>query len=163
VSIAQKQSRRNYGAASTESATQKITGIEQLRLDLDSRNLSAGCFNDCFTIRAILVDAIKLSNKSRIQIAEEMSLLVGRKITERMLNGFTAESKKDCRWPAELDRAFCEVTGDVRLIASRLEQTGMHVISDADLIDLELGRQFRARHQADAEIAMLLGRRGGSL
>jgi hypothetical protein len=149
------QSRPQQSAASTVNAERKITPIQQLKLDLDRRSIIPGSFNDCFVIRAILVDAIKQSGKTRVAIAEEMTLLVGRQITERMLNAFTAESKEDSRWPAELDRAFCEVTGDARLLACRIEQAGLHVITDDEKYLLELGRQFLIRNQADEQIALL--------
>jgi len=155
------QLRTKPGAASTAKHQQKITAIQQLSFDLQSANLLPGSFNDAFIIRGILVDAIKRSGKSRIQLAEEMSLLTGREITERMLNGFTAESKEDYRWPAELDRAFCHATGDDRLLTCRVEQAGLQVINGEEADVLKLGRQYLIRKSADEQIALLEARLRG--
>jgi hypothetical protein len=63
----------------------------------------------------LLAQYSKRSNKSREQIAEEMSVHTGLRISKRMLNDWTAESKKPARFPAFLIESFCEVTGDDRL------------------------------------------------
>jgi hypothetical protein len=117
--------------------------------------------NDAALIRSIVADAIRKSSKSRAQIAEEMTYLVGREITERMLNGFTADSRDDYRWPAELDRAFCEATGDDRLLRCRVELAGYRVISQQEAEILELGRQYLMRQRAADNLAALEKRLGG--
>jgi hypothetical protein len=106
-------------------------------------------------VRSILVEAIRACDKSRAQIAEEMSFLVGREITERMLNGFTAESKDDYRFPSELERAFCTVTGDNRLLISKVERHGLYVIDANEKDLLELGRAYAQRTNADERIELL--------
>jgi hypothetical protein len=149
------QSRAGVSGRSTEDSNQRFAAIRQLSLDLEPKSVVPGSFNDCFVIRAILVDAIKHCGKSRAQLAEEMTFLSGRKITERMLYGFTAESKEDSRWPGELDRAFCKATGDNRLLGCRVEQAGLHVVTDVDMELRELGKQFLIRKEADEQIALL--------
>ena len=68
-------------------------------------------------IRKAATEMIRRCGKSRRQIAEEMSALVGPEIeiTEHMLNSYTAESKRGARFPAAFVPAFCEVTGDDEL------------------------------------------------
>lgn len=67
------------------------------------------------TVRELLAKVIRRCAKSREQIADEMSNLVGRQITVAMLNGYTAPSKEPARFPAAFVCAFCEATGDDRL------------------------------------------------
>src|SRR5262245_20254476 len=52
-------------------------------------------------LRAVLTDSInRCKRKSREQIAEEMSYLLGREVTAAMLDAYTARSKREHRWPA---------------------------------------------------------------
>jgi hypothetical protein len=136
-------------AVSPEKGDQIFTGIPE-----ESKPL-AGSMNDAALLRAVLVRSIRQSNKSREQIAEEMSYLVGRKITVRMLNAFTAESKEDNRWHAELDRAFCYVTGSDELLRCRADLAGLTLITKEEAEILELGRQYLRRKEAEAEMARL--------
>ncbi len=63
-------------------------------------------------LRALLTKAIKRSPKSRVQIAEAVSLHSGHAISKRMLDDWTAESKKRARLPAAFIEALCEVLAD---------------------------------------------------
>jgi hypothetical protein len=87
---------------------------------------------DGAAIRSAIVREVRLSGKSRAQIADEMTRLVGREITERMLNAYTAESKEDHRWHAELTRAFCKVVGNNRLLFLLPGLDGFKVIDQRD-------------------------------
>jgi hypothetical protein len=66
-------------------------------------------------LRKLLSNLINQSSKSRAQIAEEISVHAGQRISKRMLDDWTAESKKPARFPAFLIPIICEVTGDDRL------------------------------------------------
>ena len=90
-----------------------------------------------------------------------MEFLLARTFTEKMLNAFTAESRDDRRWPAEFDRAFCKATGDNTLLACRAEMAGLHVITDEEMLLLDLGRQHLLRSQAEEKIALLQKRLHG--
>jgi hypothetical protein len=114
-----------------------------------------GSMNDGALVRGVLVEAIRKSGKSRPQIADEMARLVGRDITERSLNAWTAESKEDHRWPAELTRAFCSATGDDRLLRVLAEAAGLRVINDIESHLLELGRNHLKRSRAERTITAL--------
>jgi hypothetical protein len=149
-SLFQDHAKAEKGALSPEKANPIFTGIQP-----EGPRPLAGSMNDAPLVRAVLVRSIRQSNKSREQIADEMSYLVGRKITERMLNAFTAESKEDNRWHAELDRAFCHVTGSDELLLCRLDRAGLVVITKDDVEILELGRQYLRRKEADAQMARL--------
>lgn len=121
-----------------------------------------GSMNDGALIRGVLVEAIRNSGKSRPQIADEMTRLVGREITERALNAYTAESKEDHRWPAELTRAFCCATGDDRLLRVLAEASGLRVITEEENHLLELGRNYLHRARAERAITSIEQRLEGS-
>ena len=117
--------------------------------------------NDASMIRAALVEGIRRSGKSREQIADEMSLLTGTEVTVRRLNAFTAESREDYRWPAELDRAFCAVTGCLDLIRCRVELAGFRVISQTEYELLNLGREYLRQRRATDNVSLLERRLAG--
>jgi hypothetical protein len=108
-----------------------------------------------------MAESIRISGKSRVQIAEDMTYLVGRKITERMLNGYTAESQEDYLFPAELTRAFCIATGDTRILRCIAEMQGLRVISEDEAELIELGRAFLQRNEAQEQIELLQKRLHG--
>ncbi len=66
-------------------------------------------------MKELMTRAIRQSQKSREQIAEEMAALVETDVTVHMLNSYTANSKQAVRFPAAFVPAFCCVTGDDRL------------------------------------------------
>jgi hypothetical protein len=106
-------------------------------------------------VRGVLADSIKTCNKSRDQIAEAMTFALGREITTRQLNAWTAESREDYRFPSEFDRAFCFATGDDRLLRCRAELAGYKVISTEESDLLELGRNYLIHKRAAEKMAQL--------
>jgi hypothetical protein len=114
-----------------------------------------GCLNDSALIRSVLIRSIKECSKSRAQIADEISRLTGRKITEVTLNKFTAESRGDYRWPAELNRAFCVATGSDLLLHAIAEAAGYMMIRGEDVELLELGREYLRQKRASEKVAIL--------
>ena len=101
---------------SRETLRQQIAVKQQPDLFTPYPDIPPGSMNDAALVRQVLTESMRLSNKSRAQIADEMTYLCGRPITERMLNAFTAESREDHRFPSELERAFCKATGADRLL-----------------------------------------------
>jgi hypothetical protein len=120
-----------------------------------SRGNGANSCDDDSMVRGILTESMRRCVKSRQEIADELSTLVGRPVTEAMLNAYTASSKDGHRWPSAWDRAFCEVTGDFRLLREKVELAGLRVISDEEQEYLELGRQYLAQKRAAAEMERL--------
>lgn len=114
-----------------------------------------GSMNDELMVRSVLTASIKQSGKSREQIADEMSDLLGIAVTARMITAFTAESKELHRWPGAWDRAFCYATGDKRLLLCRIEADGLKVITSAEEKLLDLGRQYLRRKQAEKTISAI--------
>jgi hypothetical protein len=122
-----------------------------------------GSLNDESIVRGIVTDAIRKSAKSREIIAEEMSQLVGARVTVRMLNSYTSGAAEQHRWPAQYTRAFCHVVQDWTLLRCITDLSGFHLISVEELDLLELGRQYLKRKSADEQITLLeakLHRRG---
>lgn len=114
-----------------------------------------GSMNDAAVVRGVLVDSIRRCGKSREQIADAMSYFTGSEITVRRLNGFTAESADDYRFPAELDRAFCMATSDFRLLRCRVELAGYRVIDATEAELLDLGREYLRQKRACEKVALL--------
>ena len=66
-------------------------------------------------LRRLLTASIKRSMKTHAKIAAEMTLHTRQRISKRMVDDWTAGSKKPARFPAAFVVAFCEITGDDRL------------------------------------------------
>ncbi|HWR17148.1 MAG TPA: hypothetical protein VN577_20125 [Terriglobales bacterium] len=101
-------------------------------------------------VRAVVAEAIKRCNKSRAQIADEMSYLVAGKVTEQMLNDYTAESKPH-RFPAQFIPAFCRSTGDYRLLICLLRPLGLRLINQRQSELLNLAERLEAKERADRD------------
>ena len=121
-----------------------------------------GSFDDASVIRGILVQSIRRSGRSRAAIADDMTYLLARTVTEKMLNAFTGD-RDDRRWPGEFDRAFCKATGDNALLACRAQMAGLYVITEEEKLLLDLGRQYLLRNQAEEQISLLQRRLHGRI
>lgn len=111
--------------------------------------------DDDSLVRGLITDAIRRSTKSRAQIAEEMSHLLGQEVTEAQLNAFTAPSKTGHRWPSAWDRAFCHATGDFRLLTKKAELAGFRVVSVEEYQYLQLGKTYIEQKRAAEAMARL--------
>jgi hypothetical protein len=116
---------------------------------------------DASLVRTALVEAIRACGKSRAQLADEMSLLTGTEVTVRRLNAFTAASREDYRFPAELLRAFCFATGSFLLLRRLVEQSGFSMITLAERDLLNLGRECLKRDRSTKKVSMLKRRLEG--
>ena len=152
-------SRPHVGGRVTPASMQKNREVflpdSQLPLPQFAASVTPGSLNDDHVIRAIVTDSIRNCTKSREEIADEMTLHLGERVTVRMLNSYTAGASEKHRWPAQYSRAFCHATGDDRLIRCITERAGLHLITSDEGKMLELGRQFLIRKRADEAIAKL--------
>lgn len=137
------------------------TQAEQPSLNFERRGLRTEVLNDDAEVRATISRAIKGCSKSREQIADEMSVLLGMRVTERMLNAFTADANQMHRWPAAWDRAFCRATGDDRLLVFRVLLAGLYVVTPDEYQLLELGREYLRQKRTNERLAMLEKRLSG--
>ena len=114
-------------------------------------------------LRVLLAETIKTCPKKRQQVAEELSALVGRSISEAMLNSYTADSKEAHRFPAAWIPAFCVVTGDSRLIEIIASRCGMTLVSERGLRLIEFAEAIlekeRGERKAEAARTLLAGDR----
>jgi hypothetical protein len=114
--------------------------------------LLPGTFNDDAVTRGLLADAIKKSGDKREQIAERMSWLLSTKVTADMLNNFTADGKVSHRFPFAWSRAFCESTGDWRLLHFIAERSNFLLLDREDADVVALGEQVIEQERAAAEV-----------
>ena len=91
---------------------------------------------------------------SRAEIADRMAYFTGTKVTETMLNQFTA-SRDDVRFPLQLERAFCAAVGDYTLLTSRAELAGLRFVDDEGAALVELGREYLRQKRAAENIAAI--------
>lgn len=148
MNFAQPNSRRQQSAESLAECGELFTPNPEV-------DQTPGSFNDEFVIRGLITQSIKGCDKSRMQIAEEMSSLLGTQVTKRALDSYTSESADQNRFPVQYTRAFCFVTGDWSLLRCVTERAGLHVISKAERKLLELGRQYMIEKRAALAIEKL--------
>lgn len=77
---------------------------------------------------------------SRIQVAERMEELTGQRITEAMLNAWTAESKNGHRFPLEYLPALELATGSKALTNLMVELAGREVYYGQEALKARLGK-----------------------
>jgi hypothetical protein len=111
-------------------------------------NRTPGSCDDNSMVRGLVAEAIKGSGKKRDQIAEEMSVLSGFRVSVAMLNDYSADSKSDHRFPLLLARAFCIACNDWTLLSSILNRSGLYVIQEWERPVLELGERVVASKDA---------------
>jgi hypothetical protein len=124
----------------------------------DQTEMEFGAFGsyDCDTaLRLLIATVLKSHRKSRAQIADEMTALLGVRVTDQMLNCYTAESKEKHRFPAAFLPALCKATADTRLIAALADKIGMRLITAEEVQLLELGRNYLKQKQAAEEVSRL--------
>ncbi len=106
---------------------------------------------DAQVIREELIVAVHGSLLSREEIAERMSALLGIPVTVRQLNGWTAESREDLRFPLQHLCAFCEVLEDWSLLRAVCGVAGFYLADKKDQVLMQLGKAY-----ADLEAAKKL-------
>lgn len=112
-------------------------------------HISHGRSRDAVILRRLITEEIKRSDKSREQIAEEMSRSLAIQVTARMISSFTAESKELHRWPAGFDIAFCEAVGSYRLLAERVKRAGFRMIGPEEERFIALGKAWEQKRRAE--------------
>jgi hypothetical protein len=113
-----------------------------------------GSYDMDHIIRVVLADAMKRCPKKRKQIADEMSHLLGRPVTEAMLNDYTSESHKVRRFPAAWAPAFCRVTSDSRVMQILADRSGLAIVGEEELQLMELGRATLAFRKAEQKLGI---------
>ena|SRR5579864_1933064 len=81
-----------------------------------------------------------------------LSWLLSTKVTAAMLNNFTADGKVAHRFPFVWSRAFCQSTGDWRLLHYIAEQASFILLDKEDADVVALGEQVIEQERAAAEV-----------
>jgi hypothetical protein len=98
---------------------------------------------------------MRRSEKSRDQVAEEITKLVGEKVTVRMLNSYTSEAAEQHRWPLQYTTALCFVLDDWTLLRAVVEKSGFYVITAAEKELLDLGAEYLKQKRASEKMDTL--------
>lgn len=103
-------------------------------------------------LRMLIAAAIKRSPLKRAAIAESLTAKLGIRVTEGMLNDYTAENKKAVRFPLLFSAALCEILDDdsIGLFAVR-----PRIRSLVRLAELELAGSRRQRERESLRESLL--------
>ncbi|WP_035218577.1 hypothetical protein [Desulfatibacillum aliphaticivorans] len=129
-------------------------GPQQMALDFDYRQVEAvaakvralksapsteGTANVREKLRISIKHALKQCPLSRVQVAGEMSHLLGDvEISRYMLDTWTAESKEGHRFPAEYLPAFCRVTDNTEPLELLAEASGCFAMPGQDALRAQM-------------------------
>ena len=113
--------------------------IEEKIADMDEKRFDRNFAIDA-QIRRAMKEAIRNCDKSRVIISAEITELVGVNISEHQLNAWTAASKNDYKMPIAYAAAFCEVTGDIRVVRILAQALGVRVVESRDLLWLKYAK-----------------------
>lgn len=102
-------------------------------------------------IRKSICSAIKQCRLSRHQIADQISVLTGNKVTVTTIDSWTAKSKPQNRIPAEYVPAFCKVTDNFDLLIILDEAAGRVSMCGPDVIRSEIQQWAEQERKARSE------------
>ena len=109
-------------------------------------------------ISAAFARDLKHPTKSRRGIADELSSILGRTITEANLNNLASVAHQRHRLHLDVAAAIYKVTGNMNALKAALEPFGILPITGKDITYLELAKALRKRQRLDREIEELEGR-----
>jgi hypothetical protein len=97
-------------------------------------------------LRDLITKAIKRNPKSRTQIADALTAMLGIRVTTFMLNDFTSATKKGVRFPLLFSAALCEVLDDdeIGLFAVRPRIKQLIQFAECELAGLHAKRELDA-------------------
>jgi len=113
---------------------------------------SAGSFRRTESVQEALKITLKNCPLSRDEIADEMSRVLGEKVTKNHIANWVAESKNGYRLPLEWTSAFCVVTNDTRVIKAAFEGSGINVLDDSEMTFFEIGKAVEEKRESDARL-----------
>lgn len=120
------------------SGIRKVSDIEGAKAYISGDE--SGVFSSSSVdVRAILSADLKECEKSREQVALDLSEIVGTRITLAMIDAMVAPTKAN-RFPAEWIPAWIRVTGSERLFRELCGAAGLFLGSEEDRDFAELGR-----------------------
>lgn len=150
--MTRSQSAKSTAAPSLRNSPKRIQSA-QPTLNFDPEGKAVR--NDDFLVRSAISASIRRSEKSRAQIADTMTEMLGARVTEQMLNTYSAGSMSLSRLPAAWVNAFIRAVDDDSLLHAIAEAGGRRVISAEEAELLELGREWLRQKRASENIALL--------
>lgn len=117
----------------------------------DRQQQRSGRLNVTCQLNTAIALAIKDAPKSRETICDEMTELLGVKISINMLNSWTAESKEQHRFPAEYLPAFCIATGSIEPMRILAEAAGVYTLPGPDALRAEIQKHDERIRELQAE------------
>jgi hypothetical protein len=110
---------------------------------------------DADAVRKMITAVLRLSRKSREQVAEQMSALLGTTVTKRALDSYTSEAADQNRFPLEYVRAFCVATEHFGLLQMVAGKCGFKIAGPKEQSLQSIGRATVAKEKAEERIAKL--------
>ncbi len=108
--------------------------------------------DDDAVIRHTISAVIRACRLSREQIADEMTKLLGTRVTEKMLYSYTGESNQQYRFAAAWVLAFCQSVGDFTLLQELALRAGFRMIGPEEERLIVIGKAYVAKVQAEATL-----------
>jgi hypothetical protein len=118
----------------------------------DSFELSAGSFRRTEAVQEAVKKALKNCLLSREQIADEMTRLLGEKVSVNHIANWVAESKNGWRMPLEYTAAFSAITNDIGVIKAAFERSGINILDDNEMAFYEIGKAIEEKRESDARL-----------
>ncbi|MBA3011107.1 MAG: hypothetical protein KKF12_18085 [Proteobacteria bacterium] len=112
----------------------------------------AGSFRRSEAVQEAVRSALKRCLLDRDEIAEEMSRLLGEKISSNHIANWAAESKNGWRLPLEYAAAFSAVTNDNRVIKAAFSGSGINVLDDKEMTYFEIGKAVEEKRESDIKL-----------
>jgi len=111
----------------------------------------AGSLNIGQQLIAALSHALRHAGKSREQVADEMSLYTGERITDDMISAWLAQSKKKHRFPMEYLPAFCKVTNSLDALNITSLACGAFTLRGPDALRADIRKLEEQKQQKKEE------------
>jgi len=116
----------------------------------DQQQCRPGRLNIACQINAAIKNAIRKVSKSREIIADEMTDLLGERITAGMINNWTADSHPH-DMPGRCYAAFCVAAEDIELIRIQAEAAGVFTLPGPDALRAEIQKLDEQTKELHAE------------
>ena len=110
-----------------------------------------GSLNIRHQIIHALTTALRHANKSREQIADEMSLYTGEEITVHMINAWVCQSKENHRFPLEYLPAFRRATDSLDALNVASHACGTFTLRGPDALRADIRKLDEARQAKKEE------------
>lgn len=116
----------------------QLSLFEIIQKQKSNKNNNLGGLNIMSEFNQIISRLISRSKLSRYQITSQMSELLNQEITVNMLNGWTADSHEQHRFPAAFLPAFCQVVKSYEPLKFLAEKMGMFLLPGEEALRSEI-------------------------